>query len=70
MQGPAPASTAWSGRKKAVVAVALALLFGALVALVLHYRKPMLTTSHLHGASECAQVLGRTAAAVQCVLSY
>ena len=30
----------WSGKKKAALAVGLALLFGALVALVINYRRP------------------------------
>lgn len=53
--GAAGGAAGWSGRKKAAVALGLALLFGALVALVLHYRgHPALTTGRFHGASECA----------------
>lgn len=42
----------WSGKKKAALAVGLALLFGALVALVINYRGHPVTTGDFRGASE------------------
>lgn len=53
VQAPGGAArSGWTTKRKAAVVIGLAVLFGALVALVINYRGHPLTTEHFRGASE------------------